>query len=41
MKAGVFFAPFDELAEPEVAVELTVRAEQAGWDGVFLWDHVV
>lgn len=40
MKAGVFFAPFDELAEPEVAVELTVRAEAAGWDGVFLWDHV-
>jgi alkanesulfonate monooxygenase SsuD/methylene tetrahydromethanopterin reductase-like flavin-dependent oxidoreductase (luciferase family) len=27
------------MAEPDVLVELGVRAEQAGWDGVFLWDH--
>lgn len=41
MKAGIFVAPFDELAEPAVVAELSVRAEARGWDGVFLWDHVV
>jgi alkanesulfonate monooxygenase SsuD/methylene tetrahydromethanopterin reductase-like flavin-dependent oxidoreductase (luciferase family) len=27
-------------AEPEVLVDLAVRAEAAGWDGIFLWDHL-
>jgi alkanesulfonate monooxygenase SsuD/methylene tetrahydromethanopterin reductase-like flavin-dependent oxidoreductase (luciferase family) len=27
-------------AEPDVLVDLGVRAEAAGWDGVFLWDHL-
>jgi alkanesulfonate monooxygenase SsuD/methylene tetrahydromethanopterin reductase-like flavin-dependent oxidoreductase (luciferase family) len=33
-------APFGELADPRVLVDLAVRAESRGWDGVFLWDHV-
>lgn len=37
---GLFVAPFDELSEPRVVAELAVRAEQRGWDGLFLWDHV-
>ena len=37
---GIFLAPFDELSEPAVVAELAVRAEQAGWDGFFVWDHV-
>lgn len=37
---GIFVAPFDELAEPERLVRLAVQAEEAGWDGFFLWDHV-
>jgi alkanesulfonate monooxygenase SsuD/methylene tetrahydromethanopterin reductase-like flavin-dependent oxidoreductase (luciferase family) len=28
------------MAEPSKLVELGVRVEEAGWDGVFLWDHV-
>jgi alkanesulfonate monooxygenase SsuD/methylene tetrahydromethanopterin reductase-like flavin-dependent oxidoreductase (luciferase family) len=28
------------LTEPDRLVELGVAAEQSGWDGVFLWDHV-
>src|SRR5687768_10399962 len=28
------------MAEPSVLVDLGRRVEQAGWDGVFLWDHV-
>ena len=29
-----------EYADPHVLVELAVAAEAAGWDGVFLWDHI-
>src|SRR5579872_1120055 len=41
MHRGLFLAPFDELAEPRVLVDLAVEAEENGWDGVFLWDHIV
>ncbi len=41
LRRGLFLAPFDELADPWVLVELAVAAESGGWDGVFLWDHVV
>jgi alkanesulfonate monooxygenase SsuD/methylene tetrahydromethanopterin reductase-like flavin-dependent oxidoreductase (luciferase family) len=37
---GVFVAPFEELSEPSVVAELAARAEAAGWDGFFVWDHV-
>jgi alkanesulfonate monooxygenase SsuD/methylene tetrahydromethanopterin reductase-like flavin-dependent oxidoreductase (luciferase family) len=37
---GVFIAPFDELYDPRTLVDLAVRAEERGWDGIFLWDHV-
>src|SRR3954447_2418455 len=40
VRRGIFVAPFDELAEPGLLVELAERAEAAGWDGFFLWDHV-
>ncbi|ANZ40729.1 hypothetical protein BBK82_36795 [Lentzea guizhouensis] len=30
-----------ELGDPSVLVSLAVAAEEAGWDGFFLWDHVV
>ncbi len=38
---GLYLAPFDELSDPAVLVELAVHAEERGWDGVFLWDHIV
>jgi alkanesulfonate monooxygenase SsuD/methylene tetrahydromethanopterin reductase-like flavin-dependent oxidoreductase (luciferase family) len=28
------------MADPDRLVDLGVRAEESGWDGVFLWDHV-
>lgn len=40
-KRGIFVAPFDELVEPRLLVELAQRAERGGWDGFFLWDHVL
>jgi alkanesulfonate monooxygenase SsuD/methylene tetrahydromethanopterin reductase-like flavin-dependent oxidoreductase (luciferase family) len=39
-KRGIFVAPFDELMEPRLLVELAQRAERNGWDGFFLWDHL-
>ncbi len=40
IKRGIFVAPFDELVEPRLVAELAARAEERGWDGLFVWDHV-
>ena len=39
-RRGLFIAPFDALADPRVIGDLAARAEAAGWEGVFLWDHL-
>ena len=39
-KRGIFVAPFNELANPRLLMELASQAEELGWDGVFLWDHI-
>jgi alkanesulfonate monooxygenase SsuD/methylene tetrahydromethanopterin reductase-like flavin-dependent oxidoreductase (luciferase family) len=39
-KRGIFLAPFDELVDPRTLAELAARAEELGWDGFFLWDHI-
>jgi alkanesulfonate monooxygenase SsuD/methylene tetrahydromethanopterin reductase-like flavin-dependent oxidoreductase (luciferase family) len=39
-RRGLFIAPFDELSDPHVLVELAIAAEERGWDGLFLWDHI-
>ena len=31
---------FDELADPAVVARLSAEAEEAGWHGVFVWDHL-
>jgi alkanesulfonate monooxygenase SsuD/methylene tetrahydromethanopterin reductase-like flavin-dependent oxidoreductase (luciferase family) len=40
VRHGLFIAPFDELADPHRIMELAVATESAGWDGMFLWDHL-
>src|SRR3954463_11567148 len=40
VKRAIFLAPFDELVDPTVVAELARSAEERGWDGFFLWDHV-
>src|SRR3954452_19972506 len=37
---ALFLAPFDELSDPLLLAELGAEAEERGWDGLFLWDHV-
>lgn len=41
MHQGLFFPPFDGVADPHVLVDLGRAAEAAGWDGIFLWDHLL
>jgi len=40
MRSGLFVPLFDELADPSIAARLAAEAEEAGWNGVFAWDHV-
>ncbi|NYE37208.1 alkanesulfonate monooxygenase SsuD/methylene tetrahydromethanopterin reductase-like flavin-dependent oxidoreductase (luciferase family) [Nocardioides cavernae] len=39
-RRGIFLAPFDALADPRLVGDLAAEAEAAGWDGVFVWDHL-
>ncbi len=41
MKYGLFLPPFGPFGDPEALVDLAVGAEARGWDGFFLWDHIV
>ena len=41
MKFAIDVAPFDELADPRLLAELAATAEERGWDGFFVWDHIV
>lgn len=38
---AIFVAPFAELSEPRAVVDVALAAEGHGWDGIFLWDHVL
>lgn len=41
VRTGLTVPIFGPLAEPAVVAGLAGRAERAGWDGFFVWDHVV
>lgn len=40
MRCAAFLPPFDELADPRVVARLAAEAEEHGWDGFFVWDHL-
>jgi len=40
VKRAIDVGPFGELADPRVAARLAARAEEQGWDGFFVWDHI-
>jgi alkanesulfonate monooxygenase SsuD/methylene tetrahydromethanopterin reductase-like flavin-dependent oxidoreductase (luciferase family) len=41
MRNGIFLPPFGEFANPRRVAALAASAEAAGWDGLFLWDHIL
>jgi alkanesulfonate monooxygenase SsuD/methylene tetrahydromethanopterin reductase-like flavin-dependent oxidoreductase (luciferase family) len=40
VRSGLFIPLFDPLADPAVVARLCAEAEEAGWDGVFVWDNL-
>ena len=40
MRWGLSISLSEELADPRVVADIAVIAEEAGWDGVFVWDHL-
>ncbi len=41
MQHALTIPPYGDLADPAALVDLAITAERAGWDAVFLWDHVL
>jgi alkanesulfonate monooxygenase SsuD/methylene tetrahydromethanopterin reductase-like flavin-dependent oxidoreductase (luciferase family) len=40
MRFGLYLPLFDGLADPALVAHLSAEAEEAGWDGVFVWDQL-
>jgi alkanesulfonate monooxygenase SsuD/methylene tetrahydromethanopterin reductase-like flavin-dependent oxidoreductase (luciferase family) len=40
VKQAIDVAPFNDLADPRVLADLAAGAEDRGWDGFFVWDHI-
>ena len=40
MRSGLFLPLFDQLADPALVARFAGEAEEVGWHGVFVWDHV-
>lgn len=40
MNFGVTICNHGEYADPRLLADLALQAEDAGWDGVFVWDHI-
>jgi alkanesulfonate monooxygenase SsuD/methylene tetrahydromethanopterin reductase-like flavin-dependent oxidoreductase (luciferase family) len=38
--SGLFLPPFEALADPLTIARLAAEAEESGWTGVFVWDHL-
>jgi len=41
MKYGLYLANFGKETSPQAFVSLAQEAEASGWDGFFLWDHML
>jgi len=40
MRYAIDVPNFGDFADPRVVADLARRAEDVGWDGLFVWDHV-
>ena len=41
LKSALWLPLFEDLADPRVAARVAAAAEEAGWDGCFVWDQLV
>ncbi|TFG09465.1 LLM class flavin-dependent oxidoreductase [Candidatus Heimdallarchaeota archaeon] len=41
IKYGLGLIQFNEFSNPDIVVDFAVEAEKAGWDGIFLIDHIM
>ena len=41
LKQLLYLPPFGPLCDPRLLADIAAEAEAAGWDGIFLWDHVL
>jgi len=41
VKFGLYVPNFGRSSHPQTLVQMAVDAEKSGWDGFFLWDHLV
>lgn len=41
MRHALTIPPYGALADPHALAEIAAAAEHAGWDAMFLWDHVL
>jgi len=40
MKFGIYLPNFGPYGDARVLADMAASAEQAGWDGFFIWDHI-
>jgi hypothetical protein len=40
LHSALWLPIFDALADPTMVARLAAEAEEAGWHGVFVWDHL-
>ena len=41
MRHAIFSPPSGDMADPRLQAEVAAEAEANGWDGFFIWDHVL
>lgn len=41
MRFAINVPNFGDFADPRVVADVARRAEEAGWDGFFVWDHII
>lgn len=41
LKQLLYLPPFGPLFDPRLLADLAAEAETSGWDGIFLWDHIL
>ncbi|ONF63534.1 LLM class flavin-dependent oxidoreductase [Amycolatopsis keratiniphila] len=40
LRSALWLPIFDDLADPVIIARLAAEAEEAGWHGLFVWDHI-